>query len=363
MARRERPGPRGNRIRFLRGPFGSGYHPPMFPLDTLSRPLRDLRISVTDRCNFRCRYCMPKEVFGREYRFLERSELLSYEEIEHLARVFIALGVTKIRLTGGEPLMRRDLPRLVARLARLDGLRDLSLTTNGVLLPGRAEQLAEAGLKRVTVSLDSLEEGNFRTISDAGVPVARVLAGIDAAAEAGLTPVKVNVVVRKDLNAHEIVPIARHFRGTGVIVRFIEYMDVGNSNRWRLGEVVPSAEVIERIARVFPLQPVGERMMGRVAERWRYEDGEGEVGVISSVSSPFCRGCTRARLSPEGRLYLCLFAGEGIDLRTPLREGAGQEELAGVIRGHWQGRRDRYSELRHEGGGEGPKIEMSHIGG
>ncbi|MDQ7007598.1 MAG: GTP 3',8-cyclase MoaA [Acidobacteriota bacterium] len=332
-------------------------------VDQLRRPLRDLRVSVTDRCNFRCRYCMPREVFGRAYRFLDRSEVLTYEEIQRLVQVFVGLGVRKVRLTGGEPLLRRDLPVLVRLLAGMEGLDDLTLTTNGVLLGERAAALKAAGLDRVTVSLDSIEATSFRLISDSSVPVERVLEGIDVARAEGLAPVKVNVVVRRGVNDDQVLPMVRHFRGKGVIVRFIEYMDAGRSHGWALGRVVPSEEIVERIDRVFPLEAVEEPELGRVARRWRLKDGSGEIGVISSVSQPFCRGCTRARLSPEGRLFLCLFAATGLDLRSPLRQGAGREALEALVRSCWGGRADRYSELRSEGGGDEPRVEMSHIGG
>jgi GTP 3',8-cyclase len=279
------------------------------PLDRLGRPLRDLRISVTDRCNFRCVYCMPKEVFGRDYRFLPREALLTFEEIERLARAFAALGVEKIRITGGEPLVRRDLERLVAMLARIDGL-DLTLTTNGALLPQKARALADAGLRRITVSLDSLDDGVFRAMNDVDFPVARVLAGIEAAAAAGL-PVKVNVVVKRGLNEDSVVDLARHFRGSGHIVRFIEYMDVGHTNGWRMDDVVPAREIVAAIDREFPLEPVEPAYRGEVARRWRYRDGAGEIGVIASVTQPFCGDCTRARISAEGQLYTCLFAVRG----------------------------------------------------
>ncbi len=335
----------------------------MATFDQLSRPLRDLRVSVTDRCNFRCRYCMPREVFGREYRFLDRSEVLTYEEIERLVRIFVGLGVGKVRLTGGEPLIRRDLPVLVERLAAIDGLDDLTLTTNGVLLADRAAALEAAGLDRVTISLDSIEPASFRLISDSSIPVERVLEGIDAALAAGLAPVKVNVVLRRGINDDQILPMVRRFRGSGVVLRFIEYMDAGRSHGWELEQVVPAEEIIARIDQEFPLEAIEEPELGRVARRWRMKDGAGEVGVIASVSQPFCRGCTRARLSPEGRLYLCLFAGTGLDLRSPLRQGASDERLEALVRRCWAVRSDRYSELRSQDGGDEPRVEMSHIGG
>jgi GTP 3',8-cyclase len=330
--------------------------------DRLGRPVRDLRISVTDRCNFRCVYCMPKEVFGRDYRFLERRELLTFEEIERLARVFASLGVEKIRLTGGEPLLRRELERLVAMLAPIPGL-DLTLTTNGSLLPQKAQALADGGLGRVTVSLDSLDDDVFRTMNDVDFPVERVLAGIEAAGAAGLAPVKVNMVVKRAVNEDSVLPMARYFRGTGQIVRFIEYMDVGHTNGWRLDDVVPAAEILETIDAELPLGPLPPRYPGEVAQRYRYRDGSGEIGVIASVTQPFCGTCTRARLSAEGRLYTCLFATKGHDLRALLRGGAPDEELAAVVGRIWHARGDRYSELRSAATAELPKIEMSYIGG
>jgi cyclic pyranopterin phosphate synthase len=330
-------------------------------LDRLGRPLRDLRISVTDRCNFRCVYCMPREVFGRDYRFLDRAELLSFEELERVAGAFVALGVEKIRITGGEPLVRRDVERLVAKLARLDGL-DLTLTTNGALLPQKARALAEAGLRRVTVSLDSLDDDVFRAMNDVDFPVARVLAGIDAAAAAGL-PVKVNAVVKRGLNEDSVVGLARHFHGTGHVVRFIEYMDVGHTNGWRLDDVVPAAEIVASIDAELPLEPVDPAYRGEVARRWRYRDGGGEIGVIASVTQPFCGDCTRARLSAEGKLYTCLFAVRGTDLRALLRSGASDEELLDAIGAVWGRRTDRYSELRTAQTADLPKVEMSYIGG
>ncbi len=333
----------------------------MSVLDTFGRPLRDLRISVTDRCNFRCVYCMPKEVFGRDYRFLPRRELLTFEEIERVARVFVDLGVRKLRITGGEPLLRRDLETLVAQLAGLGDL-DLTLTTNAALLAQKARVLAEAGLSRVTVSLDSLDDEVFRAMNDVDFPVARVLAGIDAAAEAGL-PVKVNVVVKRGLNEGSVLDIARRFRGTGHAVRFIEYMDVGATNGWRTDDVVPAAEIVRTIGAEFPLEPVEAGYRGEVAERYRYLDGAGEIGVIASVTQPFCGDCTRARLSADGKLYTCLFAVRGHDLRAVLRAGARDDELDAAIRSVWERRTDRYSELRTEQTAKLRKVEMSFIGG
>jgi GTP 3',8-cyclase len=329
-------------------------------LDRLGRPLRDLRISVTDRCNFRCVYCMPKEVFGSEYRFLDRKELLTFEEIARVAQVFVGLGVNKLRLTGGEPLVRKDVERLIALLAPL-GV-ELTLTTNASLLAPKAKALAEAGLDRVTVSLDSLDDETFQAMNDVDFPVARVLEGIDAAAAAGL-PVKVNAVVKRGLNEHAILDMARHFRGTSHTLRFIEYMDVGATNGWRLDDVVPAAEIVERIDAVFPLEPVEAAYRGEVAQRFRYRDGVGEIGVISSVTQPFCGDCTRARISAEGKLYTCLFALRGTDLRALLRGGASDDELREAIAGVWTRRTDRYSEIRTERTSELPRIEMSYIGG
>jgi cyclic pyranopterin phosphate synthase len=341
--------------------------------DALGRPLRDLRISVTDRCNFRCGYCMPKEVFDRDYAFLPQSSLLSFEEITRLATVFVAHGVQKIRLTGGEPLLRRHLEVLVAMLA---GLRtpagrplDLTLTTNASLLARKAPALHEAGLRRVTVSLDALDDAIFRRMNDVDFPVADVLAGIDAALAAGLAPLKVNMVVKRGTNDGEILPMARHFReryGSRVVLRFIEYMDVGSTNGWRMDHVLPSTELIERLGSVYPLEALEAQAPGETAQRWRYLDGGGEIGVISSVTQAFCRDCNRARLSTEGRLYLCLFAHHGHDLRHLLREaGASDAELTGAVADIWAHRADRYSELRGRGiaqPGE-RKVEMHYIGG
>ncbi|HEX6800211.1 MAG TPA: GTP 3',8-cyclase MoaA [Ktedonobacterales bacterium] len=335
--------------------------------DALHRPLRDLRISVTDRCNFRCVYCMPKALFGRDFQFLPPAMLLSFEEITRLARLFIASGVGKIRLTGGEPLVRREVERLVAMLAPLDGLRDLTLTTNGSLLAKKALALKAAGLHRVTVSLDALDDAVFRTMNDVDFPVGRVLEGIEAATAVGLTPIKINMVVKRGLNDHCILDMARHFHGSGHILRFIEYMDVGTTNGWRLDDVVPAAEIVERIGAVLPLEPVAPNYPGEVARRFRYRDGGGEIGIIASVTQPFCRACTRARLSSEGRLYTCLFATNGLDLRAMLRGGASDEQILDAIRSVWSRREDRYSELRaHHTGSPGepePKVEMFRIGG
>jgi cyclic pyranopterin phosphate synthase len=331
--------------------------------DSLGRPLRDLRISVTDRCNFRCVYCMPKEVFGRDFQFLARTELLTFEEVARLARVFVALRVEKLRLTGGEPLVRRDLERLVALLAGIEGVPEIAMTTNGALLAAKAGVLKEAGLGRVTVSLDSLDDEVFQAMNDVGFPVARVLEGIEAAAAAGLRPVKVNMVVKRGVNEGSVLSMARYFRGSGHILRLIEYMDVGTTNGWRLDEVVPAAEIIRMIDGEWPLEPVDPNYRGEVANRYRYRDGAGEVGVIASVTQPFCRDCTRARLSADGELYTCLFASRGHDLRGPLRAGATDEQIAGRLRSIWSGRGDRYSELRSAATPRRARVEMSHIGG
>jgi cyclic pyranopterin phosphate synthase len=331
------------------------------PLDTLGRPLRDLRISVTDRCNFRCVYCMPAEVFGRDHRFLDRKELLTFEEITRLARVFVAHGVEKVRITGGEPLVRRDLERLIAQLAEIPGL-DLTLTTNGSMLPQKARALADAGLKRITVSLDSLDDATFRSLNDVDFPVDRVIDGIDAAAAAGL-PVKVNMLVKRAVNDADVVPMARFFRERGHTLRFIEYMDVGATNGWRLDDVVPAAEIVARIGAELPLEPVDAAYRGEVARRYRYADGSGEIGVIASVTQPFCGDCTRARVSAEGRLYTCLFATRGHDLRALIRGGADDTALSARIAELWAVRADRYSEIRSERTSHAPKIEMSYIGG
>jgi GTP 3',8-cyclase len=329
--------------------------------DRFGRPLRDLRISVTDRCNFRCVYCMPKEVYGRDFQFLERAALLSFEEIARLARLFVRLGVHKIRLTGGEPLLRRDLELLVAMLSEIGGL-DITLTTNGSLLGRKAAALAAAGLKRVTVSLDSLDDAVFRAMNDVDFPVVRVLAGIEAAASAGL-PVKVNCVVKRGFNDDGLVELARFFHGSGHTLRFIEYMDVGHTNGWRLDDVVPAAEIIERVSGELPLEPIESAYRGEVAQRFRYCDGGGELGVIASVTQPFCGDCTRARISAEGRLYTCLFARRGHDLRTLLRRGDDDQAVEQAIVSIWLGRTDRYSQLRTAETALQPKVEMSYIGG
>jgi cyclic pyranopterin phosphate synthase len=339
----------------------------MTPLDRLGRPLHDLRISVTDRCNFRCTYCMPKEIFGRDYEFLPKDQVLSFEEIERAGRAFVALGVEKLRITGGEPLVRRDLAHLVEMLAALrtpDGRElDLTLTTNGAALRALAQPLADAGLRRVTVSLDSLDDAVFGAMNGVDFPVARVLDGVDAALAAGLTPVKVNMVVRRGINEASIVPMARWARETGVTLRFIEYMDVGHSNGWRLDEVVPAGELIDLVRGVWPAEPADPGYRGEVAGRWRYVDGLGEFGVISSVTMPFCRDCTRARLSADGQLYTCLFAVTGRDVRAVLRDGSTDEELLAFLADTWRARDDRYSELRSASTSDLPRIEMFAMGG
>ena len=329
--------------------------------DTLHRPLRDLRVSITDRCNFRCVYCMPKEVYGRDYAFLPRRDLLTFEEIARLARIFAGLGVEKIRLTGGEPLIRRDVECLVEMLARIPGI-DLTLTTNGAVLAQKALALRDSGLGRITVSLDSLDDEVFRAMNDVDFPVQTVLDGIEAAAAAGL-PVKVNVVVKRGVNEAGVLPIARYFRDQGHVVRFIEYMDVGHTNGWRMDDVVPAAEIVAAIDAELPLEPLPPRYPGEVAERYRYRDGSGEVGVIASVTRPFCGACTRARLSADGSLYTCLFATTGRDLRALVRGGAGDDEIAAALGGIWRERTDRYSELRSGQTRDLPKVEMSYIGG
>ena len=331
-------------------------------VDTQGRPLRDLRISITDRCNFRCSYCMPKEVFNREYEFLQRDLLLTFEEITRLTGIFKGLGVEKVRITGGEPLLRRGVESLIADLAGL-GLADLTLTTNGSLLERKARALANAGLRRVTVSLDSLDPAVFAAMNDVDFPVADVLAGVDAAVAAGLTPVKINMVVRRGVNDDGILAMAEHFRGTGNVVRFIEFMDVGRTNGWRLNDVVPAQQILETIAAEHPIRPIGANYPGEVAMRWQYEDGQGEIGVISSISKPFCSDCTRARLSAEGVLYTCLFASSGVDFRAPLRSGASDDDLRQMISDLWRARTDRYSELRSGVTVNLPKVEMSYIGG
>lgn len=339
--------------------------------DSLARPLQDLRISVTDRCNFRCVYCMPKEVFDKDHPFLPHSALLSFEEITRIAKIFVAHGVHKIRLTGGEPLLRKNVEKLIALLSELktpDGQAlDLTLTTNASLLARKAQALKDAGLRRVTVSLDSLDDATFRRMNDVDFPVAEVLRGIEAAHKAGLGPIKINMVVKGGMNDQEIVPMARYFKGSPFILRFIEYMDVGASNGWKMDEVIPSAEVVRRICEEMPLEEIEPNYTGETAERWRYVDGGGEIGVISSVTRAFCSDCTRARLSTEGKLYTCLFASAGHDLRSLLRGGRSDEEISTVIAHLWRARADRYSELRTANtpgtGQAARKVEMSYIGG
>ncbi|MGV8979299.1 MAG: GTP 3',8-cyclase MoaA [Cellulomonas sp.] len=339
--------------------------------DTRGRPLRDLRISVTDRCNFRCVYCMPKEVFGRNHAFLPRAEMLSFEEITRVAQIAVAHGVEKIRLTGGEPLLRKDLHVLVRALSDLTTLAgnqvDVALTTNGSVLAQQAAALADAGLRRVTVSLDSLDDATFMSMNDVEFPVAKVLHGIEVAQQAGLDPVKVNMVVKRGRNDHDVVAMARHFKGSSVVLRFIEYMDVGATNGWRMDDVVPSAEVIARINAEMPLEAIAQHYPGETAARWRYRDGGGEVGVISSVTQAFCHSCTRVRISTDGKLYTCLFATTGHDLRALIRSGCSDVELSQAMAAIWRQRGDRYSEERgaatHRPLGPDTKIEMSYIGG
>ena len=332
--------------------------------DRLGRPLHDLRISVTDRCNFRCTYCMPKELFGASYRFMPRSELLSFEEITRLAKIFVAHGVRKVRLTGGEPLLRQGLGDLIRMLSAVAGLEDLTLTTNGSLLtPDRARELRAAGLGRLTVSLDAIDDTVFSSMNDMGFSVEPVLRAIEDAGRAGLRPIKINMVVKRNVNDHEIVPMAERFRGTGHVVRFIEYMDVGSTNGWRMDDVVSAHEIVDTVGRVYPLRALEPNYRGEVARRWRYADGAGEIGVIASVTQPFCGACSRARLSAEGRLYTCLFASTGFDLRHLVRSGASDEALSAAIGSVWRRRDDRYSELRSGNTLPQPRIEMSYIGG
>ena len=332
-------------------------------LDQLHRPLRDLRVSVTDHCNFRCRYCMPKEVFGHGHEFLPKDHILTFEEITRLARIFASLGVEKIRLTGGEPLLRRNLDQLIALLAEVKGVRDLTLTTNGSRLVEEAQSLRKSGLRRLTVSVDALDDAVFRAMNDVEFPVHRVLRGIAAAQAAGFFPIKINMVVKRGVNENEIVPMARHFRDCAFILRFIEYMDVGNTNGWHMEDVVPAAEIVARLSEEFALAPMAANYRGEVARRFRHRDGGGEIGIISSVTQPFCGDCTRARLSADGRLFTCLFAGIGTDLRSPLRAGASDAELTALITGVWHARTDRYSEIRSSATLTQPKAEMSLLGG
>lgn len=332
--------------------------------DALGRDLHDLRVSVTDRCNFRCVYCMPKEVFGRGYKFLQKTELLSFEEIETIVRVFSKMGVRKIRLTGGEPLVRSELERLIEKIANVEGIEDISLTSNAALLsPKRAASLRSAGLDRVNISLDAIDDKTFMAMNDVGIPVQKVLDGIIAASEAGFESVKINMVVKRGLNDHSVLPMARHFHGTGQILRFIEFMDVGNTNRWQDKAVVTGAEIISLINAEMPVEAISPNYRGEVAQRWRYTDGGGEIGVISSVSKPFCGDCSRARLSAVGKIYTCLFAADGFDLLGLLREGISEGELESRVRKMWSRRRDRYSETRTIESVLKPKVEMSYIGG
>lgn len=331
--------------------------------DALGRPIRDLRISVTDRCNFRCSYCMPAEVYGERYRFLPREATLSYEEIARLARLFVELGVTKLRITGGEPLVRQDVHRLAALLDEIPGVEDLTLTTNGYLLAEQAADLRAAGLRRVTISLDSLDPETFGRMNGKGYGPEAVLEGVAAAEREGFAPIKINAVIERGVNDQGALDLVRHFKGTGHVVRFIEYMDVGNVNGWRRDQVVPSAELVERVNAVFPIEPVAPNYAGEVAERWRFRDGDGEIGFVSSVTQPFCRDCNRARLTPQGELVTCLFASSGTDLKAPLRSGATDAELRDRIAGVWRARTDRYSELRAARPEPRRKIEMFQVGG
>lgn len=332
--------------------------------DKFNRPLRDLRISVTDRCNFRCTYCMPADVFGEAYHFLPKSHLLTFEEIVRLTELIVQQGAVKLRLTGGEPLVRQEIEKLIAMLAQLEGVQDIALTTNAYFLPQKVEALRMAGLKRITVSLDSLDEAVFQKMNGKRSSVAKVLAGIDAAVKAGYAPIKINSVVQRGVNDETLVELAQWAKEQGHIIRFIEYMDVGTLNGWRMDDVVPAKEIVERINAVLPLEPADQNYFGEVAERWRYKDGSGEIGVIASVTQPFCGACTRLRLSPEGRLFTCLFGTHGVDLRDPMRAGASDDELTELIRGTWQKRADRYSEIRTSlTKPVRNKVQMYHIGG
>ena len=336
------------------------------PTDKFGRPMRDLRISVTDRCNFRCPYCMPAEIYGEAYEFLPRAEILTFEELTRLVGIFAGLGIVKLRITGGEPLMRKDLPQLTGMLAAIDGIEDLTLTTNGYLLGQFAQQLKDAGLGRITISLDSLDDEGFKAMNGRGFTTQRVLEAIQTAADVGLSPIKINCVVQKGVNDHTIVDLARHFKGTGHIVRYIEYMDVGNRNGWQSEQVVPASDIIAMIDAEMPLEPVESNYHGEVATRYRYKDGSGEIGVIASVTKPFCGDCTRVRLSTDGRIFTCLFASKGVSLRDPMRDGATDAELREILTGIWTARTDRYSEERAASptGLDRPKkIEMYQIGG
>jgi GTP 3',8-cyclase len=332
--------------------------------DQLNRPLRDLRISVTDRCNFRCTYCMPEEVFGEKFQFLPHSEILTFEEIERLTRIIVGLGAVKLRITGGEPLVRQDIEVLVHQLAQIEGVHDLAMTTNAYLLPKKADALKVNGLQRVTISLDSLDDAVFRALNGNRSSVERVLAGIRAAQQAELTPIKINAVIKRGVNDAGLIDMVRYCRDNGLVLRLIEYMDVGTMNGWRMDDVVPAKEMLERIHAVYPLEPLARNYSSETALRYKYQDGAGELGVIASVTQPFCGKCSRLRLSPQGSIYTCLFATHGIDLKGPLRDGATDDEIAALIQGRWQERRDRYSEVRTtEGKQQAQKVEMYYIGG
>lgn len=335
----------------------------MQPKDKLNRPLRDLRISVTDRCNFRCVYCMPKEIFGPDFAFLPHDKLLTFEEITRLTKLFVQNGVEKLRITGGEPLLRKDIEILIEQLSGIEGVQDLAMTTNASLLRPKAEKLKQAGLHRVSVSLDSLDDDVFMAMNDVKFPVSKVLDGIKAAEDAGLTPIKINAVIKRGMNDDGILQMAEHFRNTGHILRFIEFMDVGNSNGWRLQDTVTTQEIFQMIHNEWPLKPVDPNYEGEVANRYQYQDGAGEIGIIASISQPFCHGCTRSRLSAEGKLYTCLFSGLGHDFRDKLRSGQSDDEIDAFIKHIWGHRDDRYSELRTQHTNFQKKVEMSHIGG
>ncbi|MBC8506672.1 MAG: GTP 3',8-cyclase MoaA [Anaerolineales bacterium] len=330
--------------------------------DKFGRPLRDLRISVTDRCNFRCSYCMPKEIFGHNYEFLPRADLLTFEEITRVAHVMAHIGIRKIRLTGGEPLLRRDIEILVRLLAQIPNV-ELAMTTNASILEAKAHALKDAGLNRITVSLDALDEDTFKEMNDADFPVQRVLDGIQTAADVGFSPIKINMVIKRGVNEKDILPMARYFHGSGHILRFIEFMDVGSTNDWRMDDVIPAQEIVDIIHAEMPIEPIEPNYQGEVANRWRYKDGGGEVGVIASVTQPFCGNCTRLRLSAKGELYTCLFGVNGHDLRSMIRAGASDQEISERITNIWQPRQDRYSEIRSSETSSLPKVEMSYIGG
>jgi cyclic pyranopterin phosphate synthase len=332
--------------------------------DKFARPIRDIRVSITDRCNFRCVYCMPKEFFGSNHAFMHRDELLTFEEIDRSIRAFVANGVKKVRITGGEPMIRRNLPELISLLSEIPGVEDLSMTTNASLLTAStARTLHSAGLQRITISLDAIDNKVFSSINDVKFPVKRVLDGIENAQSAGISPIKVNMVVARGMNEDEILPMVRQFHNSDVILRFIEFMDVGNTNDWQMDKVIPATEILETIRREFPIYPVSPTYRGEVAKRWRYKDGKGEIGIISSVTEPFCGTCNRARLTAEGKIFTCLFATSGFDLRKPIREGADVEQLTTIIQNIWKSRTDRYSELRSQSTVALPKVEMSYVGG